>query len=53
MKRQWAPNLIVAIMRGLLKRLTIDPRIDAPAIKVFHNAVNAAFDAKTAAAILK
>ena len=53
MKQQWSPTLIVAIMRGLLKRLIIDPRIGGPAIGVFRKAVTATFDAATAAAILK
>jgi Domain of unknown function (DUF4157) len=53
MKKQWSPKLIVAIMRGLLKRLLIDPRIGAPAINVFLTAVTTNFDAATAAAIFK
>jgi len=51
MKQQWAPTLIVAILRGLRKRLVIDPRISGPALKVFDKAVAANFDAKTTAAV--
>ncbi|HTV20938.1 MAG TPA: DUF4157 domain-containing protein [Polyangiaceae bacterium] len=53
MKQQWSPKLIVAILRGLRKRLMIDPRITPAARKVFDKAVRKNFGAKTAAAVLK
>jgi Domain of unknown function (DUF4157) len=51
MKKQWAPTLIVAILRGLRTRLLIDPRITGVALAVFDNAVAANFAAATAALI--
>jgi hypothetical protein len=51
MKKQWAPTLIVAILRGLRKRLLIDPRITGPALTVFDTAVEVNFDKKTRAAV--
>jgi hypothetical protein len=53
MKQQWAPTLIVAILRGFRQRLVIDPRITAAALKVFDDAVLAKFDAATLAAVQK
>jgi hypothetical protein len=53
MKKQWAPTLIVAIVRGLRRRLVIDPRITAAALAAFDKAVAANFSAATAALITK
>lgn len=53
MKKQWSPTLIVAIVRGLRRRLVIDPRINAAALAVFDKAVSANFTAATAALITK
>lgn len=50
-KRQWAPTLVVAILRGLRQRLAIDPRITPAALAVFDAAVLANFDAATQAAV--
>jgi hypothetical protein len=41
MTKQWSPKLIVPVLRGLRRRLIIDPRINVAALKVFDNAVNA------------
>lgn len=46
MKQQWSPTVIVAILRGLRRRLVIDPRISAAALKVFDSAVDKNFGAK-------
>jgi hypothetical protein len=51
MKKQWAPTLIVAILRGLRKRLVIDPRVSAAALTVFDVAVERNFDKKTRATV--
>jgi hypothetical protein len=51
MKKQWAPALIVPILRGFKMRLVIDPRITGAAMNVFFNAVKANFDAATATKI--
>jgi hypothetical protein len=53
MKQQWAPTLIVPMLRGFRTRLVIDPRIKAAALTVFDNAVLASFDAATVAAVRK
>jgi hypothetical protein len=53
MKQQWAPTLIVPILRGYRMRLVIDPRITGVALGVFDKAVLASFDAATAAAVKK
>jgi hypothetical protein len=47
MKQQWAPTLLVAIVRGLRARLFIDPRITPDAFSLFERAVEATFDAAT------
>jgi hypothetical protein len=52
MTKQWSPKLIVPVLRGLRKRLLLDPRIPMAAVKVFDNAVNATLDAKSAAAVV-
>jgi hypothetical protein len=51
MKEQWAPTLIGAILRGLRRRLLIDPRISGAALTVFDKAVETNFNAKTRAAV--
>lgn len=48
-KDQWAPTLVVAILRGLRKRLRVDPRITQAALTMFDNAVLKNFDKKTQA----
>jgi len=53
LKKQWAPSLIVAILRGLRQRLAIDPRISKAALGVFDAAVLANFDAATRATVAK
>jgi hypothetical protein len=53
MKKQWAPTLIVPILRGYRMRLVIDPRITAAALKVFDDAVLTNFDAATLAKVKK
>ena len=53
MKQQWAPTLIVPVMRGFRKRLVLDPRIRAAALGVFDKAVLKNFDAATEAAVKK
>jgi hypothetical protein len=53
MKRQWAPKLIVGLLRGFRRRLVIDPRIRAAALGVFDTAVRTNFDAATEAAVKK
>ncbi len=52
-KNQWAPSLVVSIMRGLRARLLADPRITPAAIVVFDKAVAKTFDAATTALITK
>ena len=53
MKDQWAPALIVPILRGFRMRLVIDPRIPASALKVIDQAVLTNFDAATVAKVKK
>lgn len=53
MKQQWAPTLIVPVLRGFRKRLVIDPRIRAAALTAFDKAVGKNFDAATEAAVKK
>ena len=53
MKKQWAPTLIAAILRGYRKRLVIDPRISGAALGVFDAALKTHFDAATVAKIAK
>lgn len=53
LKQQWAPKLIVAILRGYRRRLILDPRISGAAMSVFYVAVDKHFDAATAAAVKK
>jgi hypothetical protein len=50
-KKQWAPTVVVAILRGLRKRLLVDPRITQAALTMFDIAVLNNFDAKTQAAV--
>ena len=51
MKQQWAPKLIVAILRGYRNRLGVDPRISGSAMIVFDAALAKHFDAATQAKI--
>jgi hypothetical protein len=51
MKKQWAPKLVVGILRGQRRRLLIDPRISAAALGVFDTAVRTNFDAATEQAV--
>ena len=53
MKKQWAPTLIAAVLRGYRKRLVIDPRISGAALGVFDTALKTHFDAATVAKIAK
>jgi hypothetical protein len=53
MKAQWSPKLIVAILRGLRRRLVVDPRITGGAITTFDVAVRKNFDAATLTAVQK
>jgi hypothetical protein len=53
MKKQWAPSLIVAILRGFRRRLIVDPRVTGAALGVFDKAVLANFDAPTLALVTK
>jgi hypothetical protein len=53
MKQQWSPKLIVAILRGLRKRLAVDPRITPEARKVFDKAITKNFGPVTRAAVFK
>ena len=53
MKDQWAPVLIVPVLRGYRKRLVIDPRISGAALKVFDSAVGKQFDPATLTAVTK
>jgi hypothetical protein len=40
-KKQWSPKLIVAILRGLRRRLLLDPRITPAAFAIFDKALGA------------
>jgi hypothetical protein len=51
MKQQWAPSLIVAILRGLRQRVLIDPRVSAAALHIFDAAVLSNFNAATLAIV--
>jgi|SRR5665213_2545888 len=51
MKQQWAPTLIVSILRGLRWRLLIDPHITGSALAVFDKAVRTNFAPATAALV--
>ena len=50
---EWEPTLLVALLRGFLKRLSVDPRIEASALAAFKNAIKAALSAADAAQVLK
>jgi len=52
-KSQWEPKLAVAIVRGLYKRLLLDPRISGPAIKAFRDGVRIHFTVAEAAEVFK
>lgn len=53
MKSQWAPVLIVPVLRGYRMRLVIDPRITGAALNVFDAGVAKTFDAATFAKVKK
>ena len=53
MKTQWAPALIVPVLRGYRMRLVIDPRITGAALNVFDAGVAKTFDAATLAKVTK
>ncbi len=53
MKDEWAPTLLVPILRGLRMRLVVDPRITGPAMNIFDDSLKAEVDAATASAVTK
>ena len=53
MKKNWAPSLIVPIVRGLRARLLADPRITPAALVVFDKAIDNNFTTYTANLIKK
>lgn len=53
MKAQWAPTLIVGILRGLRQRLAMDPRLPPTVLTVFDTAVRTNFDAATQAEVAR
>ncbi|MGZ4313514.1 MAG: eCIS core domain-containing protein [Solirubrobacteraceae bacterium] len=53
MNQQWAPALIVPILRGLRMRLVVDPRISGPAMNIFDTCLSEQLGAGTAGAVTK
>jgi hypothetical protein len=52
-KDEWEPTLAVALMRGLYKRFSLDPRIEKTALTAFEGVVRGKFTAAEATQILK
>ena len=46
MTQQWAPGLIVPILRGLRMRLVVDPRVSGPAMNIFDSCLTEKLGAK-------
>jgi hypothetical protein len=53
MQKQWSPKLILAILRGLRRRLMIDPRITKDALDVFDAAIAKNLGKKALASVKK
>jgi hypothetical protein len=53
MNQQWAPTLIVPILRGLRMRLVVDPRISGGAINIFDGCLTDKLGGAKAGAITK
>jgi Domain of unknown function (DUF4157) len=53
MKDEWAPTLLVPILRGYRMRLVVDPRITGTALHIFDTAMTNKLDAATVAAVMK
>jgi hypothetical protein len=47
-KRQWEPSLAQALLHGLYRRLQLDPRISAEALRAFERGVRANYTGKEA-----
>jgi hypothetical protein len=52
-KDEWEPTLAVALMRGLFKRFSLDPRIEKMALAAFAGIIKAKFTDTEAKEILK
>lgn len=52
-KSEWEPKLAVALMRGLYKRFSLDPRIEKMALTAFEGVIRSKFTDPEAKEILK
>ena len=49
MKRQWEPRVVRALLRGMVVRFRMDPRLTPQALEAFERAIRANFTGPEAA----